>query len=591
MQRQAIHRQKPSLPAELVEKQQWDKLERVCRIGAQHSAADPYYSYLLGIALIGKRKPFAAVRAFRHAVELAPDVFHYVQALGTAAMLAGAVEIAVSALQRALDMSPADLGTRQSLAHSLSLRARGRVRSGLFTAAAEDFLRAADVAGRHEQLLNEAGGALLWSGETRKAASVFAEAVHLGNYDQPRSNYLLTLNYLHGLGNETIYHEHLRVAPLPAHRHGRIRSALKRPIRVGFVSGDFNWHPVGRFVEPLIDGVDQTDVTFILFSSSQSGDSLTDRLRRRARVVAIGGDDDDTASNLISKEDIDVLIDLSGHTRGNRLGIFARRPAPISATYLGYPNTTGMKAIDFRITDRFTDPPGDADRYYSEMLVRLPGPLVCFRPPRDTVNSPILSRLETSAITLGSFNQLAKISDGTIELWAAALNVIPKSRLLLKAQGASDPLARRRIRMAFAAHGVSHNRVRFLNSASDHLDHLDAYQLIDIALDTFPYNGTMTTCEALSEGVPVVTLLGSNHRSRVGGMLLQAAGFSEWVARSASEFPTVVSELARDRRALQGIRRELPHLVRRSSLCDELAFTTGFQQTLHEMGARASPTH
>jgi predicted O-linked N-acetylglucosamine transferase (SPINDLY family) len=347
------------------------------------------------------------------------------------------------------------------------------------------------------------------------------------------------------------------------------------------VSGDFGLHPVGRFIEPLIDAAGQRDIAFSLFSNSELEDSLKAHLESRATVVTISGLNDDAAATLMSRKDLDVLVDLSGHTRGSRLGVFSRRPSPVSATYLGYPNTTGMAAIDFRITDSFTDPPQDSGRNYSETLVRLPGPLVCFRP--HTVDSPVLPRVQTDTITLGSFNQLAKISGTTIELWAAALKAIPKSRLLIKAQGASDPLARRRIRTAFGAHGVGQKRIRFLSSARDHLSHLDAYRFVDIGLDTFPYNGTMTTCEALSVGVPVVTVVGSDHRSRVGGMLLQAAGLPEWATGDVFEFARVTSTLAKDYKGLQDIRSELPPMIRRSPLCDELAFARGFQETLHDM--------
>jgi predicted O-linked N-acetylglucosamine transferase (SPINDLY family) len=292
--------------------------------------------------------------------------------------------------------------------------------------------------------------------------------------------------------------------------------------------------------------------------------------------------DDERVAAMIAQDGIDILIDLAGHTAGNRLGVFCRKPAPVQGTYCGYPNTTGIEAVDFRLTDAVADPPGE-DAFYTERLVRLDRCFLCYRPPETVPVAGPSPAGPSGAVTLGSFNALPKINDRVIRLWARVLEAIPGSRLLLKNKALTDRELGPRMLRRFAEAGIGAERIEVMGYSPSTGEHLSLYQRVDIALDTFPYNGTTTTCEALWMGVPVVTLAGDHHAGRVGTSLLGAVGLPELAAATEDGYVETVRGLSADRSRLAALRAGMRERVSRSALCDVQGLVRGVEETYRDV--------
>jgi predicted O-linked N-acetylglucosamine transferase (SPINDLY family) len=273
----------------------------------------------------------------------------------------------------------------------------------------------------------------------------------------------------------------------------------------------------------------------------------------------------------VRQDGIDILVDLAGHSGANRLMLFARKPAPVQASWLGYPNTTGIAAIDFRITDAIADPPS-ADALHSETLVRLADGFLCYQPPGDARSVAPLPAFAAGHVTFGSFNNLAKVTPEVVRRWATILGAVPGSRLMLKSHSFADAGTSDRYGGLFAASGIAAERLDLLPRILATEGHLASYHRIDIALDPFPYNGTTTSCEALWMGVPVVTLAGSRHAGRVGASLMSRLGLDALVAADEAAYVATAARLAGDLPALTALRDGLRERMRRSKLCDAAGF-------------------
>ena len=342
-------------------------------------------------------------------------------------------------------------------------------------------------------------------------------------------------------------------------------------------------HSWSCFLPGLLIHHDRARFEVHCYSSTPHPDKRTEDFRRLAEVfVDISALSDDQAAEVILSNQVDILVDLGGRTQGSRLGIFARRPAPIQATYLGYPATTGCPYMDYRLVDELTDPPG-SESHAIESLVRLPSPFLNFYPHFEAPSVTKLPALKQGFLTFGSFNQAAKISDRAIQLWSSVLQAVPGSRLFLKASGFQDPGVCRRIEARFSDHGISASRLRLSGFLPKPSDHLAAYSEVDIALDTFPYHGTTTTCEALWMGVPVVSLTGGLHAARVGLSLMTSVGLGELAAATPEEFLEIALELSRDLARLEGLRGCLRDVVRESPLCDGRHFTAHLEAAYRTM--------
>jgi predicted O-linked N-acetylglucosamine transferase (SPINDLY family) len=293
--------------------------------------------------------------------------------------------------------------------------------------------------------------------------------------------------------------------------------------------------------------------------------------------------DDATLDAAIRMRRIDVLLELSGHTNGGRLRALDRKPAPVIVTAIGYTNTTGHPAVDVRIVDSITDPPG-SEAFATERLVRIDPCFLCFTPPEDA-GTPTLPPVD-APITFGSFNLAAKIAPEAIAMWSAAMAAVPGSRLLLKCRTLVDPGTRQRLVDRLVAGGIAADRVETLAYSRSVADHLALYSRMHVALDTFPYHGATTTCEALWMGVPVVTLVGDRHAARVGASLLAAAGWPELVASTTEEFARRAAGLATDRSRLAEFRATARDRLRASPLLDSAAYAARFHAALRECWRR-----
>lgn len=359
--------------------------------------------------------------------------------------------------------------------------------------------------------------------------------------------------------------------------------ALDRPLRVGLLSPDFREHPVARFIEPLLAGHDRSRMSLHCYSIAAVEDATTDRLRGLAdswtRLTPMADVD---AALRVRADTLDVLVDLNGHTAGGRPGIFALRAARRQATYLGYPHTTGLATMDARLIDAITDPPG-FEAQATERLVRLDQCFLCFAPTaaaRAVPPHPLSTADSAQPVTFGSFNTLRKLTPRMLETWCAILKRVPNSRLMLKNSGVGSAGVGRLVLEAISRHGVDVSRVEVIGRMPGEEDHYRAYHRVDIALDCVPYNGTTTTCDALWMGVPVVTMLGDRHVSRVSASLLNAAGAPELVAKDIAEYVELAVSLAGSIE-----RRNLYHATLRDRmsggiLCDGARFATVFERAM-----------
>lgn len=352
-----------------------------------------------------------------------------------------------------------------------------------------------------------------------------------------------------------------------------------RPLRVGLLSGDFCFHACAFFLVPLVWGLDQQRVPLVMFGTN-APDETTQNFARKGAYRDCGKLSDDELAACVRHDQIDVLIECNGWTDRHRLPALSRRLAPVQATYLGYPNTTGLDAMDWRIVDAITDPP-EADAWASERLLRLDGCFVCFGTPAAAPHPSPRPSSATRPIVFGSFNRLAKVTDATLRLWAGVLRAVPGSTLMLKSE--TYELSRQDTLRRFASAGGDAARLQFLPFEPDPARHLAAYDRIDIALDTSPYNGTTTTCEAMVMGVPVVTLAGAAHRSRVGASLLHAVGLDELVASSPEQYVEIASNLANDAPRLDRLHATLRERMLNSALCDQASFAAWFEAGIRRM--------
>lgn len=434
------------------------------------------------------------------------------------------------------------------------------------------------------------GNTQLELGNPAEAIACYRKAEKLGSNPQQLSNLLMTLNYFDANDPLEIYKEHIRwdrlfAGSAPKDRLYPNSCEPGRPLHIGYVSPDLRNHPVSYFFAPLLIERDRGAFRVTCYANVVAPDQITGYLQQQADDWrSIFGMPDPQVVQQIRNDRIDILVDLAGHTAGNRLQVFAMKPAPVQVSYLGYPNTTGLAAMDYRLTDAWADPPAETDDYYSEKLVRLPQGFLCYKPPNAPPVSPSPCT-HNGYITFGSFNNLAKMTPGVIAAWIAVLQQLPESRLLLKTRAFADLGARQRYQAQFDAAGIDPARIELREPAGTIGEHLVMYGEIDIALDTFPYNGTTTTCEALWMGVPVIALAGKRHAGRVGVSLLSQIQHRDWIADSPGDYVKCAMTLARKLQAAPVARQPLRNAVASSALCDAAGFTRSAEQAYQDMWA------
>jgi len=452
---------------------------------------------------------------------------------------------------------------------------------GRLTEALEYLSRAVAVAPNYAEAYNNLGW-LFWDhGDLAQALRMYERCIELSpSSKNPSQNRLLALNYLHDVSHERVFEAHRTWAERfcielgPAFTDWPVQRTTNRRLRIGYISPDFFHHSVSFFCHALFEHHNRDLFEIFLYSNASREDDKTELFKGMVPPThwkkVLGRPAHEVAA-LIREDQIDILVELAGHTANNRLDVAALKPAPVQFTYIGYNNTTGMGAIDYRITDAVVDPP-ESEQHFSEELVRMPGCFLCYTPPARIPDVDQLPALKNGFVTFGSFSCLAKVGEPCVALWARVLREVPNSRLLVKNKGFYSPDVQATFINKFKAHGISEHRLKLMALAPTSFDHLKIYNEVDIALDTFPYSNTTTSCETLLMGVPVICLAGNTHGSRVGVTLLTAIGLNEFIAENLEEYVMKARNVASNLSDLATLRHNLRQVLLASQLCDGPGF-------------------
>ena len=549
-----------------------------------------------------------------------PLALHVLAMVG---MQVGQVEPALELFAQSVSLQPGNPDFHANFAHALNRVSR-------HTEAAEQCQQALRLQPGHSQAHKVLGGALVPQGRLIEAIDSFQRAIQCnandaechaglaivlsecGRMDESvsayrkalalnpgsalvHSNLLFQMFYLPDITSQAIAMEHRNWntahAAVFEKRSRNPFDNLPEPnrrLKIGYVSSDFHDHPVGRFILPILESHDRAKFEVFAYSNSIAADDrVTTRIRSAVENwCSIPWVSDDAVEARIRLDQIDVLVDLSGHSARGRLLLFARKPAPVQVTYLGYPGTTGLSAIDYRLTDSYSEPPGKTEELHSERLSRLEECFLCYRPSDDcppVADGPPALRSGDDVVTFGCFNTLKKINPPLVEDWCAILHRVPRSRLLLKCQGFSDPLVCQQVLTWFERHSIASDRVELRAWDKTFSQHFSAYNQIDIALDTYPYSGTTTTCDALWMGVPVVTRAGDAHVSRVSASLLNSLKLTELIGESREHYIQIAAAMAGDLTRLLELRRSLRARMQESPLMDAESLTREIERAFRKM--------
>jgi len=576
----------------------------------------PFGWRALGALLREQRRCAEAVPALRRAAELTGDAESY-NDLGVALQEAGELEQAEASLRAALQRKPslaeahANLGRLCHAAGRLaeakaSLRAALSIRPDL--AEAHNTLAAALLDGRQ---LDEAEAAcrraielnplyadaytmlgciLSRAGRLAEAESCFQRTLKLKPDDlAAHSNLLLNRCYdarLSALDSVQAARGYgRRAAARVSHRYTNWAPPPPQNLRVGLVSGDLCQHPVGYFLDALLSHLDGQRLTLHAYPTQPSVDALTERLRARLGAwTPLYGHSDEAAARIIHGDGIHVLIDLAGHTAHNRLPVFAYKPAPVQVSWLGYFATTGVAEIDYLLADPVSVPP-EHQGHFSETIWYLPDTRLCFTAPQDAPAVAPLPALANGFVTFGSFQNLTKLNDEVLALWAKVLAAVPTARLRLQNTELGDAELRQHLAARLGQAGIAAERVS-LHTPGPRGAYLAAHAEVDLILDTFPFPGGTTTCEALYMGVPTLTLAGDRLIGRQGASLLAAVGLRQWIAQTTDDYVDKALAFAHDLPALAALRASLRERVLASPLFDAPRFARHFEDALWAMWRR-----
>ena len=523
-----------------------------------------------------------AEKSYKRALGLQPDNTSFLTSLGNLFQTQMRVDEAVEYFERALALDPnsADLHLNYSTTQYLL---------GNYKESIAHCEQALDLRPNFAKAHSNIGRALTTLGQLKEAVTQHDIALKLDpDLIETFSNLLFILNYAPGYTAEEIYAKHVKfseryeltlansIAP-----HTNEPSA-KRRIRIGYLSPDFKRHSVAFFIEPVLASHDTRRFEVYCYYNSFHVDNVTQRLQSYAEHWHnIAPMSDEQVAEQIRGDGIDILIDLAGHSGQNRLMVFARKPAPVQVTWLGYLNTTGLNAMDYRITDAFANPPGETDQYHSETLVRMPDSQWCYKPPEDYY-PPVtkLAALDTNKVTLGSLHNLAKITPEVITVWAKILNASPNTQLIMVAGGLDQ--RKKEIIARFTDQNVDPARLTLLKAQS-FSNYLALHQKIDINLDSFPYTGGTTTCHSLWMGVPIITLSGDTVFSRGGASLLKVLKLDELIATTTDEYVDIVVRLSNNLHSLSALRTGLRTRMAESALTDAPRFTKHLEDAYSRM--------
>lgn len=542
--------------------------------------------YNLGMALRIQGRLDEAAQALRDAVRLAPQRAEVHLGLAHTYVDMDQPEGAAHCYRELLKLKPDDAETHYNLGMMLH-------RQGLLEEAIAQYQESLRCNPNVVGVYNNLGGAYSDQGKPEESLRYHRRALELApEDDETPSNLLMTLLYLPDADPAHIFTEHRKWGQghaLPAHQNFPNIHLPERRLRVGYVSPDFRNHAVAHFFEPLLANHGSGAVETICYSSTVHADAVTARLRGLAgQWREINNLSDDEVERVIRADEVDILVDLAGHTGSNRLKMFARKPAPVQVSYLGYPNTTGLAAMDYRLTDEVADPPGSA-AYYTEELCYLPGGFSCYQPARDAPDITPLPARARGFVTFASFSNLSKINDRVLDLWCRVLHANPSSRLFLYRHSLKGETSNRYYQ-AFEARGIGRDRLDIAaeipaeyQSLPSEVRYMGLFERVDIILDTFPWNNHTLACETLWMGIPVITLAGDRHAGRICASVLTAVGLPNLIARSPDEYLKIATALANNLNELEHLRATLRGRMQNSPLCDGKAFARNVEAAYREM--------
>ena len=564
--------------------------EEILQAQAQAVALAPRNAVLQrnhGILLAQARQRLAAANAFNTALSLDPADVESCLYLGVSLCVLGDNQLARMAYEKWLAINPPSAPVLRAL--SALLTREGETDQALVLAEQAAALDLDPFA------LLQIGGTLMQSRRLDEALSYCRRALDLA---ADKTSFYPTLL----LGSNYVVEDPQELSALHADFGRFVHPAvLKRPpwrplaagqrLRVGYVSGDFVRHSVSYFISGLFEHHDKSRFDVTLYHNLGWGDAVTERFKALGhRWVECEGLSDEALARRVQEDGIDVLVDLSGHTSHSRILMFAKGVAPVQISYLGYPAATGLHAHQFRITDTQIDP-GDMPALGGEKPICLPRSMFCYRPDENPAIGPVPAQ-QAGHVTFGSFNNIAKLSDRTLALWARVMLAVPGSCLLLKSPSMAQPANRHNIEQFMLLQGVTPERLRFQPRNASKSSHLETYNAVDVALDPYPYNGATTTCEALWMGVPVLTRCGRTHTSRMGASILNATGKAQWVCTDDDTFLAAAVRLAADPAALAQWRTDARSFLAGTPLFDEAGFARHFESALlqahHAAGAGAA---
>ncbi|MBF0463368.1 MAG: tetratricopeptide repeat protein [Magnetococcales bacterium] len=557
--------------------------ETAYRHALRHRPNDAAILNNLGTLLHEMDRPAEAEATFRQALASAPDTPQVHSNLGNLLYALHRMAEAEAAYRQAVQLQPDYADAHSNL--GLLLQEAGR--SGEAEAAYRQALRhnphLADAHYNLGRLLKELGRLAEAEQSYRQALACNPDHLHAHSGLLFAQNYRAETPIEVCLADARHYGE--RVAALAQPFHHQPKPADRhRTLRIGLVSGDLRHHPVGYFLESVVAHLHPTEVTLFAYDTAGQEDGLTQRFRRLIphwRTVTHLSDA--ALAQQIHADGIDILLDLAGHTRHNRLSLFAWKPAPVQVAWLGYFATTGVAAIDYILGDAINLPAGEAD-HFTEKPWHLPDCYLCFTPPDFSLPVAPLPALSTGGVTFGCFNHASKITTAVLTCWAHIVQAVPNSRLLLKHAGWMDPVVRRGLLEKCQQANLAWDRL-LLEGAETREGYLACYNRVDMALDPFPYPGGTTSVEGLWMGVPVLTRQGNRFLSHQGETLLRAAGLSAWIAADEADYLRKAIAFASDLPRLASLRAGLRPQLLQSPLCDAPRFARHLTQAWQEMWA------
>jgi predicted O-linked N-acetylglucosamine transferase (SPINDLY family) len=522
-----------------------------------------------------------ALTSYQRALELKPDLAEAHNNMGNALRNLGQLDRAAVSYRRALEIRPDYADAHNNLGNVLQ-------DLGQLGDALASYRRALEINPDYAEAHSNLGNALKDLGQFDGAVASYRRALVIKpDFAEVQSNLLLCLNYTNSHTPAYQLEQARQYGQILAKKVSRRFSAWQIAIpperlRVGMVSGDLRQHSVGHFIEGLLPQIDQARIELIAYPTHPKVDDLTARIRPYFSAwKPLFGLSDETSARLIHADGVHVLIDLSGHTAYNRLSVFAWKPAPVQVTWLGYFATTGVAEMDYVLADE-VGVPMSHQAHFTESVWYLPDTRLCFTPPASDLSVSPLPSLQNGFITFGCFQNLAKVGDDVLEVWGQIFDALPDARLRIQAKQLGEADQLQKLLMRLQHHGIGRERVT--THASNHREaYLASHAEVDIILDTFPYTGGTTTCEALWMGVPTLTLSGDSLLARQGASLLTAAGLAQWVAESRKDYVTRAIALASDRPGLAGLRAGLRRQVQASPLFDSHRFARNFEDALWGM--------